>query len=634
MIALILYTIFPLLCILAIPSSFTHRNGSFAERVVYGIALYEVAVLIIGLLLGMVNQLHAVNYLAVMAITSAILCIISWKNGIRIAIRPVSGYIKTRRGFVTLVLAALIAGIYAIELGIDAWYGTKHIDGLWYHIPRVIFWRQHGNFDAWLTPVWSQIGLPLGADVVLGQKILLGSGWLGTGYVSFVLTIGAVACVYIIASDFGFSRWNAALSALLFSSFPVVSLRIWSMNSDITAAFPVLASYVVLRRVRNPNIGMAVFIVLNGVALACKQTVIFQAALLAGVAFWQCRKKIVEVKTISLVIAACILSASIITFSFLPVYKAFGDLDGGEGGRGHKVTSLAEFNHSVAMSACHWVLEPLGYLTPVPQLEHRIKSISNSAYNSIGANFDRLPEMWKPWPAQDIGRSGLASILFLPVLLIGLHRKVRLASTLFFILGFIPLSGILHSSPYFARYTIILLAGFALIWGGTTYFQHGSKRWILIGITAVNILSLYGVVLMRFYIDTTVKSKPGGPYYYLSDDDRRAISTSINGRPLHVITSDSLDALIAGPDISYTLHYVVASDNGDWNRELMEAGNTSNWLAVVHNGKASIPVAENRLKPNMIFPREVAKKDLDIGLQNSGWQRFKENPLVDLWRKP
>ena len=530
-------------------------------------------------------------------------------------------------------MALLIAIIYSIELGIDALYGTKHIDGLWYHIPRIIFWRQQGNFDAWLTPVWSQIGLPLGADIVLGQKILLGGGWLGTGYVSYILSIGAIACVYVIALDLGFSRWNAAISAILFGSFPVIGLRIWSMNSDITAAFPVLASYVVLRRVRNPNLGVTFFIVLNGIALACKQTVIFQAMLLACVAFWQCRDKITKVRSISLVVAACVLSVSIVTFSFWPLYKKFGDLDGGSGGRGHKVTSFAEFNQSVGMSTCHWILEPLGYVTPIPRFENNIKIISKNVYNSIGANFEVLPEMWKPWPAQDIGRSGLVSILFLPILLIGLPRKARLASSIIFLLGFIPLSGFLHSSPYFARYTIVLLAGFALIWGGTKYFQRGNKRWILICLIAINIFSLLGVVLMRFYIDKTVKSKPGGPYYYISAEDRSTISKSLNGRPLQILTSDSLDALLIGQDISYRIAYVVSPDDGDWHHEFMKASKTSNWLAVVHGGNDTIPLAANSHLPNMFFPNEISINKLEKSLHDSGWTLFKKNPLVDFWKR-
>jgi hypothetical protein len=622
---------FPVLCITAITPQAQPDKGAWAIRLVYGIAVYEFLLLAIGLSVGFANQLDNGSYLAVTLIATVILAVKSWQSGLGIDVGPFARFVKTRRGLATVTMAVLVAVIYSIELGIDARYGTRHIDGLWYHIPRIIFWRQQGNFDAWLTPVWSQIGLPLGSDIVFGQKILLGGGWSGTGYVSFVLSMGAVACVYIIALDLRFSRWNSAISSILFGSFPAIGLRIWSVNSDIAAAFPVLAAYVVLRRVRNPNLGIAFFIVLNGVALACKQTVIFHAVLLSCVVFWQCRGKISKIRSIPLVAAACVLSASLIVFSFLPIYQKFGDLDGGAGGRGHKVTSFAEFNHSVAMSACHWILEPLGYASPIPRLDGMIRSISKSVYNSIGANFEVLPDEWKPWPAQDISRSGLVSILFLPMLFMGLSRKARIPSIIIFLLGFVPLSGILHSSPYFARYTIVLLAGYALIWGGTRYFKHGNKRWVLIYIVGINIFSLLGVVLMRIYVDHTVKSKPGGPFYLISDDDRARIAKSLNGRPLQIITSDSLDALLVGQNISYPMKYIVEPDNGDWQHELMEAGGISNWLAVVHDGKGAIPLAENCNRPNMIFPKEVSMKKLESALQYSGWQLYRHGSIIDLW---
>jgi hypothetical protein len=634
MLSLILYLIFPPLCVLAIPQSSAQYNGSIAERLVYGIALYEFLLLVIGLALGLTHQLSTTSYLAVIVTTAILLGVRSWNNGFNIDLKPVLRWIKTRRGLFSILMASLVAMVYAIQLGIDARYGTKHYDGLWYHIPRIIFWLQQGNFDAWPTPVWPQIGLPVGADIVLGHKIFLGSGWLGIGYVSYVLSIGAIACVYIAAFDLGLSKWNSLMSAILFSSFPAIGLRIWSVNSDITAAFPLLAAYVILRRIHNIDFGIAIFIVLNGIAIACKQTIIFQAALLACVVFWQCRHKLAQVKSYSLIGAACILSISIVIGSFLPVYKAFGDLEGGDGGRGHKVTSVAEFNHALGMSTAHWLLEPLGYVAPLPQLENQVKSVSRDVYNLIGANFDVLPEAWKPWPAQDIGRSGLVPLIFLPILLFGLPPKARVPSACIFLLGFIPLSGILYSQPWFARYTIALLAGYALIWGGTHYFRQGNKRWILLGVAALNIFSLLGVVLMRSYVDITVKSKPDGPYYFISDNDRRTITESLNGRPLHVITDSSLDTLLTGPDISFKLNYLMFPAGSDLLQELKKARTASNWIAIVHEDDRSMLTGPAWHRPRVNYRHDISFIELEKALQGSGWRRYKQNKIVDLWEAP
>lgn len=629
---LIVYLLFPFLCTLAIPPAGSRYRGALAERVICGIALYESLALATGLALGLANQLTTGTYLLVMSVTATLLGMISWRNGLGIAGAPLRKWAATRRGRAAVVLALLIAMVYAFQLGIDARYGTKHYDGLWYHIPRIIFWLQQGNFAAWQTPVWAQIALPVGADIILGQKIFLGNGWLGSGYVSLILSIGAIACVYCAALDFGFSRWHAVMSALLFASFPALGLRIWSLNSDIAAAFPVLAAYVLLHRMRTFDRGIAMFIALSGIAIACKQTMVFQVALLAGIILWQDRDKIRRLRSWTLPAVACIIAASFMVCSFLPIHTAFGDLEGGDGGRAHKVTSPAGFAHAVGMSASHWLLEPLGYLAPIPQLESGVKSIARNTYNLVGAHFDVLPEKWRPWPAQDIGRSGLVPLLLLPLVLFGLPPKARAPCALIFLAGFIPLSGTLSSQPWFARYTIVVLAGYALVWGGTTYVQRGRGRRVLIALAAVNILALAGVVMMRSSVDINVKSKPGGPYYFIADSDRRMLAESLHGRPLQVITDGSLDSLLVGPDISFRLTYLMFPKGSGIDQELKKASRVSNWIAIVHEDDRTMLAGTEWHRPNTDYRHNIPFTELETALHNSGWQRYTQNSLVDLWK--
>lgn len=630
---LLLYILFPLLCIAAVPP--TSGKGAFAERLIFGIALYEFLLFVIGTMLGLTHLLTAQVYVAVTSCAAVVLLVQSWRNGIRLDIAPARRWLRTRRGAAAILLAMLMAFTFAIQLGFESTYGTKHVDGLWYHIPRVIFWLQQGSFDAWQTPAWPQIGLPIGADVILGQKILLGSGWLGIGYVTTLLSAGAIACVYIVARDLGFSRWHAVMTAILFGSFPAIGLRIWSVNSDITAAFPVLASFVALRRIRTIEYAIAIFIVLNGIAIACKQTIVFHSLLLGSIACWQCRHKVANLRKFYLPLAAIILATAIVFSSFWPVYETFSDLQGGDGGRDHKVTSVTEFKHAVAMSTVHWLLEPLGYLTPIPALETWVKGVAKTVYNFFGAHFEELPEKWKPWPAQDIGRSGLAAIIFLPILFLGLSLRVRIQAALFLLAGFIPLSGILHSQPWFSRYTVVLLAGYALIWGGTGLFLHGNRRWGLTVIVALNVCALLGVVAMRLYVDKTTKSQPGGAYYYLSDEDRRTIARTLTGLPLQVITNESLDALLVRPGIDYQLSYIICPADGDWSQELRKASLTSNWLAIVHGGQNLIltgPADWHR--PGSHLCHEVSTQALEDALKRAGWRLYRHNHLVDLWRIP
>jgi hypothetical protein len=134
-------------------------------------------------------------------------------------------------------------------------------------------------------------------------------------------------------------------------------------------------------------------------------------------------------------------------------------------------------------------------------------------------------------------------------------------------------------------------------------------------------------------VDTTVKSQPGGAYYYLSDNDRRTIAESLHGRPLQVITDDSLDALLVGPDISFPLRYIVFPAHGDWSNTLTTIGTTSNWLAVVHGGKKLILMGTEWDRPKEAdLCHDISLKELEQVLQESGWQRYRQNQLVDLWK--
>ena len=60
-----LYSIFPLLCITSITPSYQKVKGSFATRIVYGIAIYELLLIVIGFSLGFSNQLNNSSYFVV-----------------------------------------------------------------------------------------------------------------------------------------------------------------------------------------------------------------------------------------------------------------------------------------------------------------------------------------------------------------------------------------------------------------------------------------------------------------------------------------------------------------------------------------------------------------------------------------
>jgi hypothetical protein len=601
---LLLYLCFPILCILAVRS------------LVFGLALYQTLILAIGLFLGTAHYLTVEAYIAALVCASVPLFFLACHNRPRFSLSP--RFLKTRRGVTAFILACIVAVAYLAQVGFDAVYGTRHGDGLWYHIPRVIFWLQNQSFEAWPTPVPAQIGLPVGADLILLHKVLLGLGWNGAGYVTLVLSVGAITCVYLAARDFRLSKWSAAMTALLFASFPVIGLRIWAINSDIAAAFPVFAAYLALQRIREARVAVAVFILLNGVALACKPTIALLAFPLGCVALWQCRQKII----LGVLPGAAAITGALFVFaSYWPVYLAFGDFLGGEYNSSHRTSTVAEFANAAAIHTGQWLLEPLTYISPFLDLN----GLALTLYNWCGASFETLPPMWTLYVSGDTGRTGMALMLAIPFLLVGFSHRTKAIIVILLLAVYLPLSGMILPQPFVSRYLVVLWAGVALLWGASDLFR--GRRWLLTGVIAVNACVLLMVVAMNIHVDRTNWSK--GMYSYLTADDREYIAQSLTG-PLLVIAQESMDALLVGPEIRFPFEYVTCPADGDWTRELQRG----QWLALIHNGTESLRTGLEWERPGLHSCPSTPVLELENSLVNAGWSSYKKGNIVDLWVRP
>ena len=186
--------------------------------------------------------------------------------------------------------------------------------------------------------------------------------------------------------------------------------------------------------------------------------------------------------------------------------------------------------------------------------------------------------------------------------------------------------------PTSGRFTVVLLAGYAVLWGRTRLFLKGRRRWILTGLVALNIAALLfeSVLYCRNYF---VQSQPGGVYYYLDNNERHIIASSLASRPLLVISGD-MDALLTGPDIDFPLQYLMCPPDGDWDHEIRAAASMSNWLAVVHNGENEVYVEAEWKRPGFrkCTDSALTTQVLNKELSDTGWKLYKHNPRVDLWR--
>lgn len=621
-----LYIFLPIACVLAV-----NHGGRFlfSERLVSGVALYGLILFFAGAVLGHVNYLKTHIYVSIITIIFLLLSWASWRNRKNIEISFRKRWLRTRRGQFSFGLLLCASLVFFAQIGFDGLYGTRHYDGLWYHIPRVLFWAQNGNFESWATPVWAQIGLPVGANIILGHKILLGEGWNGIGYLTGIFTVGAAVCVYIAALDFRLKKWQALLSAILFFSFPAIGMRLWTVNSDMIAAFPVLAAYIALRRMKDGESAFAIFIVLNGLALACKPTVAPLLFLLGVIGLWRNRQKVIMIRKFSMPCLALFFAFSLVFLSYWPVYQAFNDFQAGDGGRSHKVSNFKEFTSAVTMSAVHWLVEPLGYFHAGGG--QGVRGITEPIYEALGGSRVDVDDSWLPSPNQDTGRSGLASLWLLPIPLLGFALPIRCRIVGIFLLASVSLSGMVNFKPWNARYTIILLAGYALIWAGSDLWNRGVRRWFFGWFVCLNLIVLLGVTLVVIYKDRTIHGKPGEYYVPIYPEDRQLILDTLQDKPILFVSQEFPDALLVGTDVDFHYEYLICPEDNDWTKLFLEAAERSNWIAVYHNGERVVVPGPVWQRPGWHTCSEVKMESLGIYLAEAGWRLHKHNKYVDLW---
>ncbi len=627
---ILFYLILPLLSVAAVAPA--PGRSLAARRLVYGIALYEGILLAIGLGLGLARRLTPGTYAAATVLAAAALggaTLRSRRRTIRRRSGHAAAWARTRRGSAVVLTGAVLGAAIAVQLTVDALMGTRHWDGLWYHLPRILFWVEQGSFDPWPTPTWQQIGLPVGADVVLGAKLLLGLGWAGTAWVTAVLTLGCIGAVYVVAVDLGLGRWRAATAALLFASFPAVGLRVASLNSDVAAAFPVLAAYVALTRISDTRLAAAAWIVLNAVGVACKPTVGLLAIAVGVAAGLRERDRILRPRNAWPAAAASVAGACAVLASYWPVLRAFGDFVGGEMGRAHAASGLMDLGRNALETTTHWLLEPVGYLLPVAPAV--TDAVAERVYGAIRLRLDhgllgvQTIADWRPMPGPDVGRTGLVPLVAFPIVAAALSPAARRAALLWWA-ALVALGGLVYAQPWAGRFTIVLLAAYALAWAASRLFARGRARWVLVGLCGVNAAATFALAAAFTWLHWSVQSSRGGRLHYLDAEERVAIARVAGGLPVPVLTGGSPDALLVGPDRAFTFRYVACDRDGAWRLpEHAEA------MVVVHDGKEEVYPGQWYGRRGFERCRRASVSKVREELGASGWDLHSQGAKVDVW---
>lgn len=614
--ATVLHCALPPLSILAL-GRFAPRRG-FVWMVVAGVALYESLLLFFGLLLGYAGGLRSPWPLRLWSLVAALLAVFAARGAVPAwkAARSALAGVRPRPADALVGVAALVTVyLVGLQIGRDWTAGTVNFDSLAYHIPRALFWSWQGDFRPWPAPEWQQLGLPIGADVLLLPGVFLGLGWLGGSWTTAWLAFGAAAAVFAACRGLGAGRRSSLVGALAFLSFPAVGLRLADVNSDMAAAFPLLAAWVLSDRAGSIAEEAFLFPALCGVGVASKANVAPAVLVLAIARFGNRLRALRDRRVLAAAVAGTVLAALFCAGSYLPVRRLFGDLMGGS--EGHTLASYLSGPPAVARAtlfgALHWLVEPFALVSEPPRFDVLDRLGLARAYHALGAG---ARELWYPTLDAVTNMSGVFPFLALPWLIAALPRGRRLRGGLLFLALLLALLAPLNPNCYASRFTIVLLAAFAVLWG----LRAGRSLWLV----AV-------LLLAALAADARVLQWRILPEFHAPRARNARIAAAVGPRTLWLLSgSIGADAHIAGLHANVRFEYVQCPRDGDWTRYFTEIRKTSPWLLLNNNGPkvATGPGSFSAFGPPC---PEVFVAELQQALTAAGWHVAFEEFGYQVW---
>jgi hypothetical protein len=624
--AALLHLALPLLCILGFGRSAPSRG--LAWCIVAGTATYQ-AILIIALLtLGHLEILFPPHYTAVIGTSAAIalmftlISIPSWYRAL--------AAIRYRPKFVDLLLLITIVLFLRMtwwEVRVDWTEGATTFDSLAYHIPRVMMWSWHGNVHPYQTAIWHQIGYVVGGSGTMLPLVLMGRGWLGGAWTGLVMAWASMAAVFVIARAFKLSVRSALLGALALAACPVVGMRMSDITTDICAAFPILAGVALVLTLPRLNHGIFYFIVLSAIGVASKQYVVFPVFLISLVLFLPRTKEILCSRSNMFAVFGGVITAGVICLlSFYPIYEGFGTISGGPEAQNHIswVHGWDEVCRVTIWMFFNWLYEPLSAIHLLERIRYVPQDYSQVVFNSLGLSWAysllNKNDVWYPVFTPFSNRSGLLPLLALPWLIMAVRRGRRLLVAGLFLVLFLAQTSIFATNYWAARFVIVLLGAFALLWAA-----RAEKNPVVVAL----------MVLLGVYAEYRhVQSYHGEyrPYAVEREHMRDAAPYFKEGEFFWVIsTALTNDAVWTGKLGQYRFEYTICPKDGDWNTHFKKLAERSRWLILPGNGNSFTPGPTwDSLITHQCKTEQVST--MKERLQAAGWHYVVTLPgLYELW---
>ena len=604
--------------------SFSRRisQRGFGWVVLAGITSYQVSLFLLAMGLGHLEALRAVPYrIGFLSLTIST----AWfalrglpalgKSLLAIRYRPRWGD--------SLIGAACVVSVLSFYFQwVNDWsIAPSHFDSVGYHITRALLWFDQGNFDAWRTANWHHIGLPLGGDAELQPTIFLGCGWLGAAWVGMVDTIGAVVALFMIQVAYGINTRGALLGALAFLSIPSVGLRINEVNTDMAAAFPVLAGVAFFLFSQSISRGVCVYIALIGLGMAAKGYVLFAAIPISIVLF---TPRFGELWRAPGIVRFSLLGGSLAVvfflFSYGPVYAAFGSFYGGESGQrlsayGH---AWREIGLTTLIHLVTWLFEPL-MVVPNDNREAVFAFFKlNEIYEWLG-----LSARWFPQLHSGENRTGIFPLVLLPWLLMAVKRGYRTIVFVLVVAVFCSVTSPMNLNLGAPRFALLSSALFAVLWGA-----RGARNPVVVGLLVLASSWVSFDYLKRHGITKWV------PHYTEEIEPYRNVGEVMAGEPLLIFSRGlATEAFASGRHGRWRFAYIDCPPEGmtyrDWLTSLKER---SHWIGVELDSPASRfgPLFRSNLGP--VCP-EVTRERLRQELEGAGWRYYANVSYAEqVWR--
>lgn len=614
----VLYTITPFLCIAAYGRFIASRG--FAWCVLSGLVTYHLFqfVLSMGLgHLGILNQgLFRGGYISLAAVA-----LISGLSGLPSVLRAI-GSIRYRPQLIDLAIALSLAisGLTLYFFWVRDWsYGPVHFDSVSYHITRALQWFWHGNFDSWCTANWHHIGLPLGGDAALQPGIFLGCGWLGGAWGSWLATVGAAFALYLIGTGYGLDKRHALLAASALLSFPTIALRVSEVNTDIGAAFPVLAGAAFFLHARSLAKGGFVFAALTGLGAAAKGYIFFAAIPLSLALFLPRFRAIFgSAKVLGGLACGGLVAAIFVLASYLPVYWVFGDLHGSQ--MGQRLSAYGQPWRSIWMTTLAnvvtWSMEPLALLSDQVKLKLFEAIKLESFYRWL-----TLDRTWFPVYQSGENRTGILPLLALPWLIMGVKRGYRIAVLALFVLLFCALTSTLSINMSTPRFSVLVIALFALLWG-----NRAKTNPLLVSI-AVLISSWLPLHFAR-----THDLQHWVPSYNPNIEPHRSAGAALKGDTMLIFSRGlAVESFFSGRLGEWRFEFADCSNATSYEEFLKETATRYRWVLFTADTPTFKfgPEYHNKLRKQC---PTVSAEDFKRALQATGWRfHSKPNYTDELW---